>query len=184
MERVVGMTESSRLVVRTRFPMGKDGSFSSPMGFLAINSEGRWVEQQNGLSLFDWYGEFKTKPSLMIHGDNPDLQKRSIHGRLFINQNGEAELRLQSGTVHGREREGGKLLRLKGGWPLRESDVVTRFGNDPLVVWRKVIPWLDYLGDKYEEIKRFFGKNGVIEFRLYGEGINFPMQIYDVDLKF
>ncbi len=178
--------DAKKLVMRTRLPLKVDG-FANRMGLFS-QTGGKWIDGQTGLEFLEWYRSLPCGTSLLIHPDQPELQKQAIHGRFFRGNDGGEELVLATGVVHMRMVDEGEgvVLRVRGS---RINDLFlerSKYRGGSLVVVdrirRETNPRLDFLKMAYQKIvDEFVRKGGVIEFRLYP---NDGLHIYDVDWRF
>lgn len=139
---------------------------------------------------------------LLIHEENPELQRKSIHGRVMsVEPDGPFELAVGTDALHARMigLNGSRYVSVEG-HDIRWMCESVLLGNERAIsdrsfnfqsafkLMQRVEPYLEKLLHTLEELKRIYRPNIVIEFRIYpeifdDEPVLAGLQVYDLDEK-
>lgn len=139
---------------------------------------------------------------LLIHEENQELQKKSIHGRIMsVDPSGPYELSIGTDALHARMigLNGSRYVRVEGHdirWLVesvlcgRADGVVDRSwdSHSAFKLMQRLEPYLDKLLHTLDRVQNKYGRNAVPEFRIYpdmfeGEPVLAGLQVYDLDQK-
>lgn len=144
----------------------------------------------------EWHESLPVSMYCMIHEENPQLQKRSLHGRVMqLGSDQSWEVSLGTHVLHARMigQNESKYVGM-GGHDLDWLFDNVEMGNMMSVLdmssasdARKLVartrPYVDQIKSGYDRVARIIGKNSVLEFRIYDIG-GVGLQVYDFDKEF
>ena len=159
-----------------------------------------YSEEKEFVSFEDWHAHLPVPMYCMIHEENPELQRQSVHGRIMrLSADNSWELSLGTKVLHARGigQNSSQYVGMGGhdiNFLLNNVEVGNMFGvlnlstpDDARRLVGRFSQYLDQVVTVYNNISSSVGKDVVTEFRLYDGWRGSAMaglHVYDFDKSF